>query len=137
MSLLATSQRKLSLILSATIVWLSLFSGVAQAGVISTAKAQQATEQTQQVQVDREQLLQLLDKEDVQAKLIDMGVDIDQAKERVKQLSNEELLALNNQIDDLPAGGSVLGLLVLIFIVFIITDVIGATDIFPFVKPVN
>lgn len=137
MSLFAISHRKLSLLLSATLVWLSLFSGIAQAGVISTAQAQHAVEQTEQTQLDRDQLLQLLARDDVQAKLTDMGVDVDQAKQRVQQLSNDELVALNDQIENLPAGGSVLGLLVLLFIVFIITDALGATDIFPFVKPIN
>lgn len=137
MSSQSNSHRKLSLLLSVCLVWLSLFTGVAQAGVISTAQAQQAAEQVQQADSSRELLLQMLARDDVQNKLIDMGVDVDQAQERVKQLSNDELLALNNQMEDLPAGGSVLGLLVLIFIVFIITDAIGATDVFPFVKPVN
>jgi hypothetical protein len=31
----------------------------------------------------------------------------------------------------------VLGVIVLIFVIFVITDVIGATDIFPFIHPVK
>ena len=52
-------------------------------------------------------------------------------------MTHQEIAQLNRQLADLPAGGDVLGIIVLIFIVFIITDVIGATDIFPFVHPVK
>jgi hypothetical protein len=52
-------------------------------------------------------------------------------------MTDEEIAQLNQQIDELPAGGDVLGILLVIFIVFVITDVIGATDIFPFIHPVN
>jgi hypothetical protein len=52
-------------------------------------------------------------------------------------MTDEEMAQLNQQIDELPAGGDVLGILLVIFLVFVITDVIGATDIFPFIHPVN
>ncbi|MCK5383915.1 MAG: PA2779 family protein, partial [Gammaproteobacteria bacterium] len=59
-------------------------------------------------------------------------------RERVASLSDSELARINQGIDSLNAGGeSVLGILLVIFIVFVITDVIGATDIFPFIRPVN
>ena len=57
--------------------------------------------------------------------------------ERIAQMTDQEIAHLNQQLAELPAGGDVLGLVVLIFIVFIITDAIGATDIFPFVHPVR
>jgi hypothetical protein len=44
---------------------------------------------------------------------------------------------LNNHLTELPAGGDILGLAVLVFLVFVLTDVIGATDIFPFIHPVK
>jgi hypothetical protein len=41
-------------------------------------------------------------------------------------------------MNQVPAGGeSVIGILLLLFIIFIITDMLGATDIFPFVKNIN
>jgi hypothetical protein len=52
-------------------------------------------------------------------------------------MTQAEVAQLNQQIDQLPAGSGVLGIVVLIFIVFVITDVIGATDIFPFIHPVR
>jgi hypothetical protein len=52
-------------------------------------------------------------------------------------MTGDEIAQLNQQINELPAGGDILGILVLVFIIFVITDVIGATDIFPFIHPVN
>ena len=46
-------------------------------------------------------------------------------------------LRAGGDFDELPAGGDVLGVILVVFIVFVITDVIGATDIFPFIKPVK
>ena len=66
-----------------------------------------------------------------------MGVDADQVKQRVAQMTDQEVATLNQRVGDLPAGGDVLGVVLLVFIVFVITDAIGATDIFPFVHPVR
>lgn len=94
-------------------------------------------QQQQQLNYDREKIIDLLSQVEVQDQLIELGVDIDDAKSRVNELTSEELAMINDKINDLPAGSGAVGLLVLVFVVFIITDVIGATDIFPFIKPVN
>jgi hypothetical protein len=66
------------------------------------------------------------------------GVSQEWARERVARLNDSELARINQAIDQQHAGGtSILGVLVLIFIVFVITDVIGATNIFPFIHPVH
>ena len=57
--------------------------------------------------------------------------------ERAGSLTDAELARINQAIDMHAGGDSVLGILLIIFIVFIITDAIGATDIFPFVHPVR
>jgi hypothetical protein len=86
----------------------------------------------------RDSLQQLLDRQDAQQHLQALGVSPEWASQRIRQLTDSELARINQGIGKLQAGGdSVLGVIVLIFIVFIITDAIGATDIFPFVHPVN
>ena len=53
-------------------------------------------------------------------------------------MTDAEIAQINQRIAEMPAGGSsVLGVLLIIFIVFVITDVLGATDIFPFIKPIK
>jgi hypothetical protein len=86
---------------------------------------------------ERSQLLEALDRDTARQQLAALGITHEQAVDRINQMTNQEIAQLNQQLADLPAGGDVLGLLVLIFLVFVITDVIGATDIFPFIHPVN
>jgi hypothetical protein len=90
-----------------------------------------------QSQIDREQLVQMLERGDVQQQMVALGVDVDDAKMRVSQMTDSEVQQLNARLGELPAGGDVLGVVLLVFLVFVITDVIGATDIFPFIHPVK
>lgn len=92
---------------------------------------------TQQAQMDREALATILDRADVQEKLVAMGVTAGDVEQRIALMTDAEVAQLNQQIADLPAGADVVGILVLLFVIFVVTDVIGATDIFPFIRPVN
>ena len=87
--------------------------------------------------VDRSTLLQSLDRSEVQAYLSQQGIDAEQVKLRVAQMTDQEISMLNEHLSDLPAGGDALGVVLFIFLVFIITDAIGVTDIFPFVHPIR
>ena len=83
-------------------------------------------------------LRQFLGQEAARQQLEAWGVSPAWVDARVKSLSDSELAQLNQSIDDAHAGGTnILGILLVIFIVFVITDVIGATDIFPFIHPVR
>ena len=93
--------------------------------------------QQEQSAFDREQLVQMLDRGDVQQQMVALGVDVDDAKMRVAQMTDSEVQQLNARLGELPAGGDALGVVVLVFLIFVITDVIGATDIFPFIHPVK
>ena len=96
--------------------------------LITSARSQQSISELQQ----------LLGREDAQQQLLALGVNPDQVRERVASLSDSELARINRGIDSLNAGGdSVLGILLVIFIVFVITDALGATNIFPFIHPIN
>lgn len=103
-----------------------------QAAMVTTPEVMQS----QQSEYDRQQLVELLDREDVQKQLLDYGVAPEQVKDRVNKMTDTEVAQLNEQIADMPAGG-ILGAILLIFVVFVITDVIGATDIFSFIHPVR
>jgi hypothetical protein len=66
------------------------------------------------------------------------GVDPLEAQARVASLSDAEAVRLAGQVEHLPAGGNAIGVIVgaavLVFIVLLITDILGYTDVFPFVK---
>nr|WP_296748342.1 DUF6627 family protein [Thioalkalivibrio sp.] len=83
---------------------------------------------------DRERLLGMLERDEVRGQLQAMGVSADLAAERVARMTDAEVRMLNERLDELPAGAGVLGVLVFLFLLFVITDALGVTDIFPFVK---
>ena len=124
-------QKCISIILSITLMSMSFTS--AQAAMISNDQVINHLQHNSA----RTELLQTINRADVKEQLLNMGVKAADIESRIKLMTHEEIAQLNKQIDELPAGGDVLGVLLIIFIVFVITDVIGATDIFPFIKPVN
>ena len=91
-----------------------------------------------QAQNAREYLNGFLAREDVRNALISQGIDPQEAKNRIASLTDEEAQRVADQLEQLPAGGDFLvTLLVIVFLVFVIlllTDIAGYTDIFPFVK---
>jgi TolA-binding protein len=105
----------------------------AQAAIIANA---QLIDQVQQAN-DRDVLLQTVNRADVQEQLLSMGVTTADIERRINQMTQQEITQLNQQINELPAGSGILGFILVIFIVFVVTDVIGATDIFPFIHPVR
>ena len=105
-----------------------------QAAMVGTAEIVNPAQSS----LARDHLQQFLDQEAAQQKLQAWGVNPDLVKERINSLTDSELARINREIDTLNAGGtSILGVLLIIFIVFVITDVIGATNIFPFIHPVK
>jgi hypothetical protein len=124
-------RRTLSLVLAFFMFCVSF--GQVQAAIIAN---DQFIQQAQQ-DYDKAALLQTIQRADVQQQLLALGVSSADIENRISQMTGDEIAQLNQQVNELPAGGDVLGLLVLIFIIFVITDVIGATDIFPFIHPVK
>jgi hypothetical protein len=75
---------------------------------------------------------------DVRTQLEALGVDPEDAKERVALLTDREASELSARIAELPAGGigwlGVLGIIALVFLTLIFLDYFGVTDIFPWVR---
>ena len=97
-----------------------------QAGMVGTASAISA-EQAARIHG-------LLEREEVRAALERHGVDAAQARARVAALTEEEAAVLAERLEALPAGGSALGLIVAVFLVLLLTDILGFTKIFPFTR---
>lgn len=92
----------------------------------------------QEVDASRARLSTLLARADVGTALQGHGITAEEAQLRANSLSDQEVVKLAQNIDALPAGadggvGSVVGALVFIFVVLLITDILGFTDVFPFV----
>ncbi|WP_439136152.1 PA2779 family protein [Pseudomaricurvus sp.] len=130
---LAPHNRFFAIFLSFLMVFTSLLSVSAQAGMVTT---QQAVSQ-QFVEYDRGRLIEALNQDGVRDQLTNMGVDPAEIEQRISTLTADELAQLNTEIANMPAGQGVVGVLVLIFVVFIITDMLCATNLFSFVKCIN
>ncbi len=124
--------RRLASVLVASQLLVAAQVPLAQAAMVGTAEVLQA----QQQQVDRQQLLVMLDDKGVRDKLASLGVEREQVEQRIQSLTNAELAQFNQQLSEAPAGG-IIGIIVLFLVIFIITDLLCATDIFTFVKCIN
>jgi hypothetical protein len=104
------------------------FTGTSQAAMIATP-------------TDRSQLLGVLERVEVQNQLQAHGVSIEQAKARIAALTDVEAAQLAAQIDSLPAGGdgvgALIGAVLIVFLVLLLTDILGFTKVFPFTKPIK
>ena len=95
----------------------------AQAGMLATESA-----------LERERIATLLERADVRAQLQSYGVAPGEIKARVAALSDAEAAELAARIDELPAGGSIIGALLIVFLVLLLTDILGYTKVFPFTR---
>jgi len=87
---------------------------------------------------DQKRVESFILREDVQRQLVLLGINPEEATSRVASLSNGEIQQIAGRLDELPAGeggvGAVVGAFLIIFLVLLITDLMGLTDVFPFVK---
>jgi hypothetical protein len=72
----------------------------------------------------------LLARQDVAKQLQAFGVPPQSVIERVNNMTNAELLALEGQIDEQVAGGDALAVVGIVFVVLLILEIVGVTDIF-------
>lgn len=109
---------------------LSMLSAPAHAALIGTeavaaAQSRQATEQKIQAALSRYE---------VARQLSALGVDPAEASQRVAALTDQELASLSDRVDQLPAGGDFFGTVGIIFVILLVTDLLGLTKVFPFTR---
>jgi hypothetical protein len=121
------------LLIVALLAW-SLPTGPAGAALITTEQAIAAGS----VADTRVRLQGLLQRPEVRAELVALGVEPAEAEARIARLTDAEVAAIAGRLDDLPAGegavGAIIGAAVFVFVVLLITDLLGLTDFFPFVR---
>ncbi|MCC5809833.1 MAG: PA2779 family protein [Ectothiorhodospiraceae bacterium] len=125
--------RFLSLLTASVFLLTSLALPAAQTGMIGTHDYAASEELDQQ----RAEVIAMLQQEEVRAQLERWGVDPEMAEQRAQSLTADELAELSDRMEQMPAGagvGSVVGAVVLIFLVLLITDILGFTNVFPFTK---
>ncbi|MDQ1362293.1 MAG: hypothetical protein QG652_153 [Pseudomonadota bacterium] len=128
MKILRHLARPVSVLVSTAVLSLNLYMPAAQAAMVTTDQVINMVEAT----AARNQLQATLLRADVQQALLDQGVNPQDVQARVDALSADEAAQLAAQLDELPAGGDGLGLIVFVFLVLIVTDIVCLTNIFPF-----
>lgn len=107
----------------------------AQAGLVTTEQV--AAHAHPQAQSQRAHVLGLLERADVRQALEQHGVNPNDARSRVAAMTDDEVAQLSQKLDEVPAGGDVLGVIVFVFLVLLVTDILGFTKVFPFTRPIR
>ena len=108
----------------------------AQARIVATEEIT-APVATNAMSGSRAAVNQFLARDDVRQAMLGQGVSPQAAMERVAAMSDSEVAQLAGRIDQAPAGGDVLGLLFTVFIVLLVTDIMGLTKVFSFTRSVR
>jgi hypothetical protein len=126
-------RRGVALILAMVMLAISMPLGTARAAVVTTDQVLSESGAS-----DRERVLAFLDRADVREQIVALGVDPAEAAAGVPALSAGLVREIAGQLDQLPAGqsavGVVVGAILIIFLVLLVTDLLGLTDVFPFVN---
>lgn len=109
---------------------------IAQATLVSSEQVAQSAGIANAEQ-DRQRIYAALAREDVRSALVERGVDPKQVEQRVAALTDEEASVMADQIENAPAGSGIIGAIVLIFLVLLLTDILGFTKVFPFTRSVR
>jgi hypothetical protein len=127
-------RRGVALLLAVVMLAVSMPLGAARAALVTTDQV--LTESAGAS--DRERVLAFLGRADVREQMVALGVDPAEAAARVAALSDPQVREIAGQLDQLPAGqsaiGVVVGAILIIFLVLLVTDLLGLTDVFPFVN---
>lgn len=102
----------------------------AQAGMVGT-------EQLLPGQADRSRAEAFFARDDVRQTLEQHGVSAADAQARVAAMTDTEINQLNQRLDQMPAGGDALGLIFTVFVILLITDILGFTKVFPFTRSIR
>jgi len=123
-----------ALIMAAVMFMVSIPVNAAKAGLVKT---EEVIDQSV-VKANRERVRDFLQRKDVLREMTRLGIRPEEAERRVDALTNAEVAQIAGYLDNAPAGQSAvvafLGVVLIIFLVLLLTDLLGLTDIFPFVK---
>ena len=118
-------RNSLAAVLAASLACASLQSA-AYAGVITTQMYLTAVDR----EAARERIDAVLARAEVRRQLEQHGVDPAAVDERMAALTDQELELLATDLENMPAGGNLLGVVGVVAIVLLILELVGVIDIF-------
>lgn len=131
MNYLREYRKPLAIVTAAAFMAVSAPMPVARAALVSTDRVITAEQGS-----PRAKLNAFLSREDVQDQMRALGVSPDEAKARVASMSDEEVANVQGKLDSMPAGqgffGALLGVGLIVFLVLLVTDLLGLTHVFSF-----
>ena len=126
--------RSMVRLMAVVMVMVSMPIGYAQAGMVTTDQVLDAA----QLEETREMVIEFLAREDVREQMEMLGVDPDEASARAANMTDAEVMQIAGQLEQLPAGqdalGTIVGVILVIFLVLLLTDLLGLTNVYPFVR---
>ena len=129
--------RLLKKIVAHSLITALMFVGIAQssqAALISTEQVVTAAA----AQQNRAKIAAAFQRADVQAELQKMGIGGEEAQARVAAMTDAEAASVAQRIDSLPAGGDgIVGAIIFIFVLLLVTDILGLTKVYPFTRSVR
>jgi hypothetical protein len=118
-------------------IFMFMLSGPYQSALAAMIETESVVD-SERAQNAREYLKTFLAREDVKSTLVSQGIDPREARSRIDSLTEEEARFVADHLDEMPAGGgfftTLLIVVFLVFVILLVTDITGYTDIFPFVK---
>lgn len=137
MKLFRQTLKPVSLVLAIFILMISGPFQSAFAAIVGT----EAVLDKSRAQEARAYLNQLLARRDVHNALAAQGIEPGEARARIDSLSDAEAIQAAEEFEQMPAGSgffeTLLIIAFLVFLILLITDIAGYTDIFPFVRPMR
>jgi len=131
---LIQKRKTISILIIITFIGFSILSPPANALMINTGEIFKQNHRD----LLRERINKLIERSEIQKYLVAWGVSPEEAKARIDSLSDEEIENISSKMDQLPAGGDAVGTLIgaalFVFIILLITDILGFTHVFSFVK---
>jgi Family of unknown function (DUF6627) len=131
---LIQTRKTIAILIIVTFSAFSINSAPARAAMVDTGEIFKQN----QHDLSRKRINMFLDRSEVYKHLVDWGINPDEAKARIDSLADEEIENIASRMDQLPAGGDAVGVIIgaalFVFIVLLITDILGFTNVFSFVK---
>lgn len=126
MTMLNATMKRIVVLVAGLGLLSTTFAGVVNAAMIGTQPAVTMEQRAEYVSDIKGWLAQ----DEVRKQLVELGVDPADASERVASMTAEELQALHTRIDELPAGAGVIEVIGIVFVVLLILELVGVTNIF-------
>lgn len=111
-------------LLSAAMLSVS-FPAVTSAAMVDSAQLLDMEQASSQQTLDA-----FLARDQVREQLLALGVSPQMVQQRLQGLTDEEARQLAQQIEELPAGAGLIEVVGIVFVVLIVLELVGVTDVF-------